>query len=173
MFYVEHMTKHYYFIYIFLFLLSCNKPNPNPEFVDPVFAEIKNEISEVESQITAAQKELIDAEGELKKVVPQTGRQKYAQDKVFTFKNKIIRLNQMKQYFEIKLESQKKKARADYINAFNNKLPYPNPKNLEDYKEKQRASRMPTSWDSRKRVSEYKELNSPKPKAETKSEGHH
>lgn len=159
----------------FIFLLSCNKPNPNPELIDPIYFEINSEIFEVQNRIGSAEKELIEAEGELKKVVPQTGRQRYSQDKVFEIKNKIIRLEQLKKYYQIKLESQKIKSRKDYVKAFNEKSVFPNPSRLNEYKEKQKASRMPTNWDSKKRLQEYKDsiANAGKPKAEPGGGGEH
>lgn len=137
-------------------IVSCDKPNAEPERLDPVYFELEKEASAVEAEIKKAEKDLESFEKDAKLVVPQTGQRKFAEKRVFESRNKLERLEQLKKYWELKLESRKKWDREHYLKAYNKKEPWPDPKEFEEYQIQRKLEQAPRNWDAKRRLEDSK-----------------
>ncbi len=152
-----------------LFFIACDKPNPEPEKIDPIYADIQARLGAVTSQIKSAEKDLEDNKKEFEKVVPQTGQIKFAQKRVDDSDAALKKLQQMQLYWELKLKTRKNWAREQYLKAYNKKEAWPDPKEYEEYIAQKKLEEAPTTWDAKKRVSEY---SKPPPAPKKEGGGH-
>lgn len=152
-----------------LFLVSCDKPNPEPEKGDPIYADIQAQLAQVNGQLKSAEKDLQDKIKEQGNVVPQTGQNKFAQKRVDEAAAVVDKLNQMKLYWELKVQSRKNWAREAYLKAYEKKEAWPDPKEVEEYKAQKKLEEAPRNWDAKKRVADY---NKPPPAPKKEGGGH-
>lgn len=134
-----------------IILFGCNKKDPNPELRDPMSLELETRKKLAESELAAAKESLKEAEGNLAKVVPQTGQIKYATKRLNDANNRITKLEQVIKYFEIKLESQKFRARESYLTAFYDKKPWPNEEEKENFDLMVKAHEVERNWSAKNR----------------------
>ena len=137
-----------------LLLVACDKPNPEPEKVDPIYLDMEKEAAETESQIKTAEKDLEGFQKDLENVVPQTGQIKYAEKRVSEATAKLEKLKQMRQYWEIRLETRKQWDRKQYLAAYKAKKPWPESSEYEQYKIQRKLEQAPKSWNLKKRMEE-------------------
>ena len=138
------------------FLWGCDKPNPEPEKLDPIYEELQKEAASMNSQVAAAEKELEGFKKDLEAVVPQTGQIKYAQKRVYEAEAKLTKLKQLKDYWEMRVESRLKWDREHYLKAYNAKQPWPDPKEYEEFKAQLALERAPKQWDLKQRMEQAK-----------------
>lgn len=149
------MTKIFIFLSIFAALLvGCEKPNPHPETMDPIIADIEAEIKATESALNSAKKELEGFKLDEKKVQPQTGQNKYAQKRVYETQAKIDKIDQLLQYWRLRLESRTKEARKAYLIAYKKKEPWPDPNEYKEYAIQKKLRQAPLNWDVKRRMEE-------------------
>lgn len=144
---------------LFLFIISviaCDRPDPEPEKHDPIYSDMLNEAKSAEGELKSAEKDLEGFQKDLENAVPQTGQIKFAQKRVFETKERIEKLRQMKDYWELRAESRVKWDRKEYLKAFHKKEPWPDPKEYEEYKMLRKLQLAPKNWDNRKRLEETK-----------------
>lgn len=134
--------------------IGCNRKDPMPELRDPLYNELQVKLKEVEAELAAAQAALAEAESNLGKVVPQTGQIKYANKRLWQATDKIMKLGQQKRYLEIKIESQKWRAKEEYLISFYKKTPWPTQKPLEDFQTMQKAQQIERNWSAKARREE-------------------
>jgi hypothetical protein len=159
MFYVEHCFMNR-IIALFLFVgmaLGCAKPEPSPELRDPIYNDIIATIATVNQQIEAERGQLAKNEQELEEAAPQTGKVKFALKWVSQSKAKIAFLEQEKKYFELKLESRKRAAKAAYLQAFRQKMKWPDPKEWDLYFAEKRLRQAKKNWDVKQRIKDQLE----------------
>ncbi|WP_413569136.1 hypothetical protein ACLWBD_17650 [Bdellovibrio sp. HCB117] len=135
-------------------LSACNKPDPNPELKDPIYSDLSATLAATTQAIEAEKKALEGFQKELSEVVPQTGQIKYAQKRVFDSQQKIARLEQEKQYYELKIEARKKSSKKSYMAAFKKGESWPNPKEFEDYQAQKKFREAKRTWDVKQRMQE-------------------
>ncbi|WP_291516591.1 hypothetical protein [Bdellovibrio sp. ArHS] len=133
---------------------ACNKPDPNPELKDPIYSDLNTTLAAANAALEAEKKALEGFQKELVDVVPQTGQIKYAQKRVFESQQKISRLEQEKQYLELKLEARKKSSKKAYLAAFKKGDIWPNPKEFEDYQAEKKLREAKRTWDVKQRMQE-------------------
>jgi hypothetical protein len=133
-------------------IVGCSKPDPNPENKDPIYSDINARLAKVSAELNAEVKTLEGHKKEMTEVTPQTGQIKYAQKRVFESEAKITRLQQEKQYLELKSAARLKYARTSYKAAYNKKESWPDPAELEAYTAEQKLRDAKRSWDVKQRM---------------------
>lgn len=144
----------YAILLLFLFLSACSKPDPAPELKDPIFGDLNAELALVTAALETEKGNLKKNEEELLAVVPQTGQIKYAQKRVDESKAKIVKLDQQKQYLELKVEARKKVARRTYLEAYHKKENWPNPTEWQNYELEKKLRSAKKTWDVKERMKE-------------------
>ena len=153
MFHVEHMRKTL-IIPIFFVFFGCNKPDPHPETLDPIFSDYNSELSAATSDLRAAEKELEGLKLETKKATPQTGQLGFSSSRMYEADKKVEKLRQMVQYWELKIESRQQEDRKQYLKAWADKKPWPDPQEYKDYLEQKQLRKAPLTWSVKKRMEE-------------------
>ncbi|WII73025.1 hypothetical protein QJS83_03955 [Bdellovibrio sp. 22V] len=158
-------------ITICFFLVACNKPDPNPELKDPIYGDLTSSLASISQQLEAQKKTLEEHEQALKDVVPQTGQIKYAQKRVNETKALITRLDQEKQYLELKIEARKKQSKKSYLQAFKKNEPWPDPKEWDSYQVEKKLRAAKKDWSVQERMKElgFGNEKAPAPTAEGSS----
>jgi hypothetical protein len=136
-------------------LLACNKPNPTPELADEIYLDLQSQAQNTAKDVETEKKKLEGFKKELETATPQTGAIKYAQKHYFESEAKVQKLEQLAKYYELKAADRKRYTKTEYMKAFQDGKPWPNPEEVESYKKYAELSRNPASWDSRKRVATY------------------
>ncbi|WP_347355676.1 hypothetical protein [Bdellovibrio sp.] len=154
-------------ILLSLSLVACNKPDPNPELKDPIYNDLHSATAEASQLLEAEKKNLEGFEKELSDVVPQTGQVKYAQKRVRESKEKIVRLEQEKQYLELKIEARKRESKKSYSKAFKKGETWPDPQEWNSYQTEKRLRNAKRTWDAKERIKEVGlgEQKTPEPAA--------
>ena len=156
-------------ISIFL-LTSCDKPDPNPELKDPIYNDLNSRLAASVQALAAERKGYEEQAEAVEAAIPQTGQLKRAQRRLYDSQRQLIRLEQEKQYLELKIESQRASAKAGYMQAYKNKKPWPNPQDWEAYTLEKKFRAAKRQWSVKDRI---KELSQPsKPAGSPPSGGH-
>lgn len=145
-----------FFVFIFSFILiSCNKPDPNPELMDPIYLDLVAATSAINVQLESEKKMLEDHRKTLKEVALQTGQNKYAEKRVRESAERINKLEQEKQYLELKVEAHKKAAKRSYLQAFKKGEAWPDQKEWDSYKMAKKLQSANRTWSAKKRIEEF------------------
>lgn len=152
-------------------LIGCNKPNPHPETLDPIYSDLVKLQKDAEGQLAARKKDLETFEVEAKAAKPQTGQIKYAMKRVNETRAEINRLSQLVDYYGIKIDSRKEYAFKEYMRAFKEKKPWPDPKEYEEYLVQRRLEKASRTWSQKQQIEAQKANLSKKP-AEGAGGGH-
>lgn len=172
MFHVEQpRMKQLIVFFLGLILLSCNKPDPNPELKDPIYTDLMASATALTQQLENEKKTLEENKKALLEVVPQSGQNKYAEKRVRDSNDRISRLEQEKQYLELKIEAHKKTARRSYLQAFKKGQEWPNPDDWNTYQMEKRLHSAKKSWSVKDRINEFSEKENKKG-PESSSKGH-
>ena len=137
---------------LLLFLTGCARADPNPELSDPIYRDLKKELTLSEDSLSAAKEELLIRQDGLRGVVPQTGQIKNFQNKVFQAEAEINRLNQQRVFFEISLEQRRLHVSSRYTESLVGGRPWPDQKETEDYARAQKFQRDKISWEKNKGI---------------------
>lgn len=140
-----------------LFIVSCNKPDPNPELKDPIYSDLLMSAASVSQQLEVEKKTLEDNKKALSEVVLQSGQNKYAEKRIRESNNRISRLEQEKQYLELKIEAYRRAARKSYLQAFKKGEPWPDPKEWSAYQSEKKLLTAKKTWDVKARINDFKE----------------
>lgn len=127
-------------------LLGCKKADPNPELKDPLYQALQTEIAAAGAAVVAAQTAVTEAEGEIKKVVPQTGQIKYAEKRYWDARNKLTQAEQKKRALEVKAEMRLWKARVANIEAFHQDKEWSDPDALANHHSDKELEAKPRNW---------------------------
>lgn len=156
MFHVEQLSMKSFFVVIFsFFLISCNKPDPNPELKDPIYLDLVAATSAVTNQLENEKKTLADHRKTLREVALQTGQNKYAEKRVRESAERINKLEQEKQYLELKVEAHKRAAKKSYLQAFKNGEAWPDEKEWNSYKTEKKLQSASKTWSAKSRIEEF------------------
>ncbi len=176
MFHVEHMKKHCILLILCLipiFLLqSCKKVDETPESSDPVFSDLKAELEISTKQEIDMKAQLAKDIKAFKETPPQTGMYTLMRNKMSTSENLLSIVQQQKKYFEIKMEQRKLEVRSRYQESLKKDgRPWPDPKEVADYKIRMKLQRDKFQWDSKNvpRGTENSNAKDPKEKAAAKA----
>lgn len=161
-------TRLFLFISLFIAVIGCEKPNPEPEKMDSVYEAMNKFEDEAKKEADAAKKELAGFEKDLEAVAPQTGQIKYAQKRVWDTQKRIEKAEQMEKYWRFRAASRKSWARDSYLKAYNAKIPWPPPGELEAFKKQLEYERIPRAWNVKERIAL---ATPPKPKGGGGHEG--
>lgn len=133
----------------FLLQTSCKSENPNPELLDPIYLDLvklhKNTKKEWEDEL---KKEPEILKG-LSEATPRTREVKAAKKELSAYKKKVIQLEQMTKYYEIRAEHRRLVSRKQYRIAFKKGEAWPNPKDYEYYLQNQKLRAADLNWQSR------------------------
>ncbi|OFZ28485.1 MAG: hypothetical protein A2622_05145 [Bdellovibrionales bacterium RIFCSPHIGHO2_01_FULL_40_29] len=154
MFYVEQM-KNWMLLTLFIVFgaFSCEQRDPEPERNDMVYKDLQKELDLINKTLQEAEAEYETRAADLKTVVPQTGQIKSYEKKLFESQNKLDRLRQQKQYFEITLEQRSLYVRSRYAESFKKDgREWPDKKEIEDFQNAQKLQREKIKWDKNKGV---------------------
>lgn len=122
--------------------------------MDPLYMELEREMNAAGAQVKLAEEQLIEAESNFKKAVPQTGQIKYATKRLNDAKYRLQRANQAALYLKVKHEARKWEAREEYLSSYYNKTPWPNPEPLEMFRLKKRLMDTDKNWSANRRREE-------------------
>lgn len=139
-----------YVVILSLFLGGCNKPDPNPENSDEIYKDLLEELDVATKALESEKKNLEKHESELRKVAPQTGQIKFAQKKVYETQATITKLEQQKQFFEIKIELRKAEVRQRYLEARKGGRKWPDQAEIDGYKAVMKLQREKLEWEKNK-----------------------
>ena len=137
-------------------LFGCNKPQPTPELRDPIYLDLVTKLQNTEKDLIEARGQLQEQVEAKKKVIPQTGQNKFADKRFFAAENRIALIEQQKKYFTILVEQRKMAARKSYLDAFYAKRPWPDSAEFEEYQSKNKAEAPARPWNQAERINEYK-----------------
>lgn len=138
-------------------LASCKKPDPHPELKDPVYNDLNATLGTVTQLYNAEIKALEGFEKELREVVPQTGQIRYAQKRVRESKEKISKLEQEKQFLELKIQTRLKETKKSYMEAFKADKPWPDPSEWETYRIQRKFQQAKKTWDVKERMKQLED----------------
>lgn len=139
-------------ILLLFFLTGCTQADPNPELSDPVYRDLKKELTLAEESLAFAKEELLARQEGLRNVVPQTGQIKTLQNKVFQAESEIARLNQQRLFFEISVEQRRLHVNTRYADSLRGGNPWPDKKELQDFEKAQKFQREKIAWEKNKGV---------------------
>lgn len=154
MFHVEHPNMVRFLLVLSLFFaFSCTKRDPHPELKDEIYSDLLAEQDIWTKSVEAAKKDLEGLEKDVKSSVPQTGQLKSFEAKYFEAKNAIVKMEQQKQYFDIKVEQRKNEVQDRYEESFRKGgRKWPDPEEVATYKAKLKLYREKIEWDRNKGV---------------------
>ena len=136
---------------IFLSLFSCTRVDPHPEASDEIYQDLGTELEIAGKNLEAAQKSLDSAKEDIKKAVPQTGQIKFATQKLRNAEIFLEEMNQRKIYFDIKHERRKAYVAFRYEESLRSGgRPWPDPKEVEEYRAIAKFNREKLEWDKNK-----------------------
>ncbi|MGZ3780382.1 MAG: hypothetical protein ACXVCY_07045 [Pseudobdellovibrionaceae bacterium] len=138
-----------------LILISCNKPDPNPELRDPIYLDLVASTTSINTQLEAEKKTLEENKKALDEVVLQSGQNLFAGKHIMESKNRITKLEQEKQYLELKTEEYKKTSKRAYLNAFKKGDSWPDPKEWNAYQLEKKLLATKKQWDVKTRINEF------------------
>jgi len=139
------------FFALFLFFLGCTKVDPHPENRDEIYSDLGSELEIATKTLEAAEKGLLSAQEEMKKAIPQTGQIKYATKKLRNAEAFLAEMKQRKIYFDIKRERRKAYVQFRYKESLSSGgRPWPDPKEIEEYKALTKFNREKLEWDRTK-----------------------
>ncbi len=145
-------------IFLILFTVlatSCTKRDPAPELLDTIYLDLKNELEIAQKNYAAEEVQNKKSKAEFLQVVPQTGQIKIASKRVFESNNNLDLYAQQIKYFEIGLELRKNIARARYLESLTkNGRPWPDDKEIADYKIRLKLQKEKLSWGKKPEVAE-------------------
>lgn len=144
--------KNYLTIIIFLIVTSCSKPDPHPELKDPIYSDLQSILDTTTKTLETEKKKLEDTQKELESVTPQTGEIKHVQHKMTESQSLINRLEQEKQYLQIKIEQRRIDDVLSYNKSFKLNKPWPNPAEYEAYRIQQKLRNAKKTWDVKDRM---------------------
>lgn len=147
------------FLILSICFLGCNKPNPHPETLDPIFADMQKRLAEYKKAVEEEKKVLIEHEKEVRSAKPQSGQIKYAEKRYYESKHRIEKLEQMANYYEVKIESRLKAVKKEYLKAWSQKKPWPDPQEYKDYLENEAAQTVRPTWNAGERIKKYLDEN--------------
>ena len=152
MFHVEHGGRLQFRGISLLFLLAlgllaCEKPNPHPETLDPLYAELVHRAEELKKSSEAARADLEKAKEEMRAIRPQTGQIQYGRKRLHEAEEKFRITEQLQRYYEVKAENRLENDQITYQKAYLAKKPWPNPGELEEFLETERAQAPKKAWD--------------------------
>jgi len=140
------MKKLLVLCFLSLLFVGCDKPNPHPETLDPIYNDVTKRAEELKKAVEADRKALEDAQKEFDAVKPQTGQNLYAKKRLLEAETKLNTTIQMQKYYEIKSESRLQSDQAEYLKAYSNKEPWPDPKEYKQFLELERIQSKKLSW---------------------------
>jgi len=152
----QNMRKIALFILTICFL-GCNKPNPHPELIDPIYADLQKRSADIKKLVEDQKKIVVDFEKQLKEVKPQTGQNKYAEKRYYESKLVLEKLEQLASYYEVRIESRLKYAKAEYLKAWNEKKSWPDPAEYKEYEAITNEQHKKMTWNVQDRIKKYKE----------------
>lgn len=150
MFHVEQLMKTLLFA-LFLFCLACTKVDPHPENRDEIYEDLGQELEIATKALEGAEKNLLSAKDEVDKAIPQTGQIKYATKKLRNAEAYFAEMQQRKIYFDVKRERRKTYVQFRYQESLRKDgRPWPDPKEIEEYKAIVKFNREKLEWDRTK-----------------------
>ena len=135
---------------ILCFFTSCNKPDPTPETSDEIYKDLLVELDLASKGLESETKNLAKLEAEKEKVVPQTGQIKFSLKKIYETMATITKLQQQKQFFEIKLELRKNEVRGRYMEARRGGKKWPDEAEITAYQAVMKMQRDKLLWEKNK-----------------------
>lgn len=132
--------------YLFVGLVGCKKSDPEPEKKDSLYLQFLDEEKSAQSEFDSAKVALAEAKGELSKVVPQTGQNKYAEKRFWDAKTRISKAEQRMRYLSTRAKLQMWKTRVDSLTAFHKDKEWSNPGELEAYNTQKGLDTRPRNW---------------------------
>lgn len=127
-------------------LAGCKKADPTPELKDALYQNFKSEAQAAEADVKAAETAVLDAEGEIKKAVPQTGQIKYAQKRYWEARNKLTLAEQKKRTAEVQAEMRLWKVRVACLEAFHAEKECGDPAALAEYQANAALAAKSKNW---------------------------
>jgi predicted nuclease with TOPRIM domain len=112
-----HRKSAFFFIF-FIFLVGCNRPNPHPESLDPIYADIQNQIASTQKEAELLEKELAPIMKDIKEAQPQTGELKLRYSELYETQSKLAKAKQRIDYLNMRLATRKQLVKSEYLKAF-------------------------------------------------------
>lgn len=141
-------------IFISFAISGCDKPNANPELEDPIYADLQKEYGIAKAAVASAKAAVAEHQKSINEAIPQTGQIKYAQKRFFEAEAALVKAEQMALYYEMRIESRLKWTKSAYLKAYNEKKPWPDPAEFEEYKAQKALEQASKSWSAKARIEE-------------------
>ena len=158
MFHVEHigvLVKQLLFLtFALLAITSCDKPEQQPWLRDPIYQDMQKKKKDLEGKVQTQTGELEKLKAILDAAVPQTGQAKTARKKVEGQTNVLEKMKQVLRIHKIQIEARVADAQKEYLEAFNQKKPWPAPDEYSEYQLGQKLNSQSRNWNVDKRREE-------------------
>ena len=138
-------------IALFLFFSGCTKVDPHPETRDEIYNDLGVELEIATKAEEAAEKQLLSAQEEVKKAIPQTGQIKYATKRLRNAESFLAETKQRKIFFDVKRERRKSYVQFRYQESLDKGgRPWPDTAEIEQYKAVIKFNHDKLEWDRTK-----------------------
>ncbi len=130
-------------------VLGCRKEEPNPEIMDPVYLDLAKDLVAAKVAKEESEKALDGFRKTLVKTQTRTIERRNAEENIQKEEDKLTRLNQAVEFFEIRTERRKVETRRAYKIAFAADQPWPDPKEASAYQLNKKMSQASKNWSDR------------------------
>lgn len=136
-------------IMVSLTIIGCRKEEPNPELIDPIYSDLSKDLAGAKAAKEEAEKAVEAAEKALMKAPTRTIERRNAEEDIQKTQDKLNKITQLVEYYEIRVERRKFEARRDYKIAFAAEKSWPDPREFEAYKTNKRLVQASKNWSDR------------------------
>jgi hypothetical protein len=148
--------------------LGCKREDPNPELRDPIYNDLLSERAMHTKMKEEIIKKIEVAEKELAKTRPRTMERKNAANDLEKLEHKLIKSNEMIEYYDIRAKLRYTDVRRSYKQAFLSGDEWPNPEEHKAYLVNKRLLNASRMWDDRVPKSRMQQVD--RPNAEKKED---
>ncbi len=124
-------------IVLIAFLISCKKPDADPQTKDYIYIDLKQKLADKEALKITNSTALHDLEMKLADEDSQSIQKKVLRRKISIAKWEIAKIDQIINYYKIKIVEREKFVRKRYISSFEKDETWNNSEEIERYKKSQ------------------------------------
>jgi len=130
-------------------LLGCKSKDPHPELSDKVYIDIRSRLEDLRKKLDNSKTFFELAELEKQAAPPGSQELAVIVKDIREEKKLINQIQQKIRYLEIRMARRKLESRISYQKAFQNDMPWPDPKEYQAYLAHQELLEAPSNWSER------------------------